>query len=62
MSIPGFLVHRFWNPVKKYKFEIEHFVPSVDPLLIYECHIGMATEEEKVGSYTEFRMNVFASL
>lgn len=47
-----------WNPVKKYKFEIEHFVPSVDPLLIYECHIGMATEEEKVGSYTEFRMNV----
>ena len=25
---------------------------------IYECHIGMATEEEKVGTFTEFRENV----
>ena len=27
-------------------------------LLIYECHIGMAQEEGKVGSYSEFRKNV----
>ena len=26
--------------------------------LIYEAHVGMGTEEEKVGSYTEFRDNV----
>ena len=26
--------------------------------LIYECHIGMATEEEKVGTFEEFRQNV----
>ncbi|MCD7859207.1 MAG: alpha amylase C-terminal domain-containing protein [Firmicutes bacterium] len=33
------------------------FVPEKDPF-IYECHIGMAQEEGKVGSYDEFRQNV----
>lgn len=47
-----------WYPESKYKFKIRHFKPSTAPLLIYECHIGMATEEEKVGSYNEFRLNV----
>ncbi len=27
-------------------------------LFIYECHIGMAQEEGKVGSYEEFRVNI----
>ena len=29
-----------------------------DPLFIYECHIGMSSEEEKVNSYEEFRTDV----
>ncbi len=29
-----------------------------DPLFIYECHIGMSSEEEKVNSYEEFRIDV----
>lgn len=29
-----------------------------DPLLIYEAHIGMAQEEPRVGTYTEFRDRV----
>ena len=29
-----------------------------DPLFIYECHIGMSSEEEKVNSYEEFRQDV----
>jgi 1,4-alpha-glucan branching enzyme len=29
-----------------------------DTPLIYECHVGMATEEGKVGSYTEFKNDV----
>ena len=33
------------------------FKPEKKPL-IYECHIGMAQEEGKVGTYTEFRKNV----
>ena len=47
-----------WDPIKKYEFKITDYRPNVDPLLIYECHIGMATEEEKVGTYEEFRKNV----
>jgi len=33
------------------------FKPEKTPF-IYECHIGMATEEYKVGSYENFRKNV----
>ncbi len=47
-----------WAPEKPYRFKINKFKPNTDPLLIYECHIGMATEEEKVGTYREFRENV----
>src|SRR5574344_622313 len=47
-----------WHPDEEYKFQIKHFKPSTAPLLIYECHIGMATEAEKVGTYDEFRRNV----
>ena len=31
------------------------FKPNTSPLLIYECHIGMGQDAEKVGSYTEFK-------
>ncbi|MDD6357995.1 MAG: alpha amylase C-terminal domain-containing protein [Bacteroidales bacterium] len=47
-----------WAPDKPYQFKIDKFKPNTDPLLIYECHIGMATEEEKVGTYREFTQNV----
>ena len=46
-----------WVP-RKYRWKKEKFTPSRDPLLIYECHIGMAQDAEKVGSYTEFKDNV----
>jgi len=44
-----------WHPEKPYVFKQKKFKPNTSPLLIYECHIGMATEEYKVGSYDEFR-------
>ncbi len=44
-----------WDPQKPYIFREKSFIPSTNPLLIYECHIGMAQNEEKVGTYTEFR-------
>ncbi len=47
-----------WDPEKPYQFQVKRFKPDVAPLMIYECHIGMATQEEKVGSYDEFRENV----
>ena len=47
-----------WAPEQPYKFKVKHFKPQTQPLMIYECHIGMATNQEKVGTYTEFRENV----
>ena len=47
-----------WNPEKPFKFRKKTFKPSTDPLLIYECHIGMAQPEEKVGTYSEFREKI----
>jgi len=47
-----------WNPPTPYQFDIDRFNPDTSPLLIYECHIGMATEEEKVGTYNEFREKI----
>ena len=47
-----------WNPVKPYKFKKKVFNPNVGPLMIYECHVGMAQDAEKVGTYNEFRENV----
>ena len=47
-----------WNVEEPYVWKKKNFKPSTDPLLIYECHIGMSQDAEKVGSYTEFRENV----
>lgn len=47
-----------WNPIQPYNFKIRNFIPQTDPLLIYECHIGMSGQEEKVSTYEEFRLNV----
>ncbi len=43
-----------WHP-KAYKWSVDNFKPDTRPLLIYECHIGMAQQTEGVGSYAEFR-------
>ncbi len=43
-----------WSPAP-YKWKVRRFRPDTRPLLIYECHIGMAQEKEGIGSYTEFR-------
>ena len=47
-----------WNPIQRYNFKIRKFKPQTEPLLIYECHIGMSSKEEKVSTYDEFRTSV----
>ena len=47
-----------WDPGKDYEFKHNDFKPKQDPLLIYECHVGMAQEREGVGTYIEFKDNV----
>ena len=46
-----------WD-AEPYQWRVEKFKPDTRPLLIYECHIGMAQQREGVGTYTEFRENV----
>ena len=47
-----------WAPEHPYVFKKKTFKPNTAPLLIYECHIGMGQDAEKVGTYNEFRENV----
>ena len=47
-----------YAPEHPYKFRVKDFRPDVSPLLIYECHIGMAQEKEGVGTYDEFREKI----
>ena len=46
-----------WDPAKPYEWKNGKPGKRQHPL-IYECHIGMAAEEEKVGTFEEFRLNV----
>ena len=41
----------------RYEWQNENFIPDKN-VLIYECHVGMAQEAEKVGTYVEFRDNI----
>ncbi len=47
-----------WAPEHPYEFKKKTFRPQRDPLLIYECHIGMAQDAESVGTYNEFREKI----
>ena len=46
-----------WDPVTPYEWKNPGPGKRLHPF-IYECHIGMAAEEEKVGTFEEFRLNV----
>jgi 1,4-alpha-glucan branching enzyme len=47
-----------WVPESPYRWKNEKFSPQPGVPLIYESHVGMATSEEKTGSYREFTQNV----
>ena len=46
-----------WLPPGKYRWK-HGFVPHNGNPLIYEAHVGMSSEQEKVASFDEFRRNV----
>lgn len=46
------------NPRSKFKWTDQDFKINKNDLLIYEAHIGMAGEEEKVSTYKEFEKNI----
>ncbi len=51
---------QIWDPPERYEWK--HSLPAEagheTPLLVYESHIGMAQEEEKTGSFSEFEQKV----
>ena len=51
---------QIWDPEEKFQWTDGAFFKKCRPgnPLIYECHIGMANEEERIGTYREFTENV----
>lgn len=48
-----------WEPEQPYKWKHTRWTPTrVKTPFIYECHIGMAGEEERIHTYREFADNV----
>jgi 1,4-alpha-glucan branching enzyme len=47
-----------WDPPVPYQWKNPGFTLKKKPPLIYEAHIGMATEEYRVGTYDEFRRSL----
>ena len=58
-SSTGIFSAQVWDPEQSYTFR--HTRPAkkaTEPLLIYECHIGMSSEEGRVSTYREFQEQV----
>ena len=53
----GVFSAQVWLP-EAYKWEHSAPKSSDKPLMIYECHIGMSSEEKRVSTYNEFREHV----
>jgi len=49
---------RHWQPHNNFEWQYPDFEPGFNKPIIYECHIGMSSEEEKIASFSEFRQNV----
>jgi 1,4-alpha-glucan branching enzyme len=47
-----------WHPESAYQWQITDFQPSPGPLLIYEAHVGMAQDTERVGTFREFTTHI----
>ncbi len=47
-----------WQPDENYTWSSENFNAPVTAPVIYEAHIGMATSEEQIGTYSEFTEKV----
>ncbi len=50
-----------WEPERPYKWKHKGPGKREHPF-IYECHIGMSSEEEKVSTFVEFRENVLPKI
>ncbi|NMS91501.1 1,4-alpha-glucan-branching enzyme [Clostridioides difficile] len=52
-----------WQPETPFIWTDNEFdLKSITSPLIYECHIGMATENESIGTYSEFTENILPKI
>ncbi len=49
---------KHWMPADSYDFRNINFKPEIKNPLVYEAHIGMSSEEEKVSTFNDFREKV----
>ncbi len=49
---------QIWQPPSPFHWKHRNFKPASEPLLVYEAHVGMAQEEEKIGTYAVFTEKV----
>jgi 1,4-alpha-glucan branching enzyme len=49
---------QIWHPNRPYEWKNIAPVGHPTPVLVYETHVGMASEEERVGTFKEFRESV----
>ncbi|XP_068240503.1 1,4-alpha-glucan-branching enzyme [Palaemon carinicauda] len=56
----GLAYHQlFWNPPVEERYVMKHPRPSKPKnLKVYECHVGIATDQYRVGTYKEFAQNI----
>ena len=49
---------QLWSPTNSYQWRCPNFRRPAEAPFIYEAHIGMAQEEERIGSFQEFSATV----
>lgn len=54
----GIFSAQVWDPEEPFSFQYQRPQQTDTPLLIYECHVGMSSEEEKVSTWVEFTRNI----
>ncbi|MEJ2473456.1 MAG: alpha-amylase family glycosyl hydrolase [Desulfobacterales bacterium] len=47
-----------WLPAEPYRWKNSNFQHTSEPPLIYEAHVGIAQDEEKIGSFREFTLGI----
>ena len=47
-----------WSPPETYRWKEPNFKRPEEPPIIYEAHVGMAQEDEKIGTFQEFTLKM----
>ncbi|MEE4364151.1 MAG: alpha amylase C-terminal domain-containing protein [Desulfotignum sp.] len=51
-----------WDPPEPYAWQVQETLRRDGPILIYEAHAGMALEEGRIGTWTEFRRHILPKI